>query len=190
MKAKTIVPLAVAAVCGYASLGASSCATSQQTRSTPDQPSSSGSTSAPPKRARLGDAITLQGNTDAGEPAMKVTALKVLDPLAAGQYDTPAAGKRYVGIRVRLTNVGSTTYNDAPSNGATLIITGDEQAQSTILSGGECGTDFVSAAKIAPGESQVGCLPFEVAKGKQPKEFQFTLASGFGNQTGEWRLGS
>lgn len=37
-------------------------------------------------------------------------------------------------------------------------------------------------------ESQQGCIAFELPTGETPREFQFTLDSGFANQTGEWSL--
>lgn len=52
---------------------------------------------------------------------------------------------------------------------------------------GACGADR-PMAKIAPGSSRVGCIAFDVPSGVRPKTFQFTLNSGFGDQTGEWRM--
>jgi hypothetical protein len=132
----------------------------------------------------LGDAITLKGT----DTKMKVTVLEVMDPVPAGQFDQPSKGRRYVGIRVKLRNVGAKAYSDSPSNGAKLIMTGDEQAKSTLLAEGDCSSGFASDVTISPGSQEQGCIPFEVKKGKRPKRFQFGLDSGFGPQTGEWSL--
>ena len=45
-----------------------------------------------------------------------------------------------------------------------------------------------SSVKIAPGSKRAGCLTFEMPKSAKPEEFQFTLDSGFADETGEWQL--
>ena len=169
------------------SMGASSCST--ETKSTADKPSSGGSSdggdSGGSTTAKLGDTITLEGT----DTKMAVTVDRVLDPLSVGQFDQPMnKGNRFVGVAMELRNVGDKTYNDSPSNGATLIVSGDQQADATIVSGGECGGSFASSATIAPGSRRVGCIPFEVPGNTQPRTFQFALDSGFGPQSGEWTL--
>jgi hypothetical protein len=39
----------------------------------------------------------------------------------AGDNITAGKGKRHFGVEVQLTNVGTVTYKDSPSNGATLV---------------------------------------------------------------------
>jgi hypothetical protein len=161
--------------------GAKDCGT--ETTSKPDTGSVPKTERTP--TAHVGQAITLKGNTN----RMQVTVLRVTDPLQGGQYDTPSAGKRYVSVQVELRNVGSQTYDDSPSNGARLIMSDDSQASTTILSGGDCTSDFGSKATVSPGSVEQGCIPFEAKTGTTPKRFQFGLDSGFGPQTGEWSLG-
>jgi hypothetical protein len=138
-----------------------------------------------PQQASVGDTLTLKGH---GGLTMAVTVDQVMDPLQVGQYDQPDTGQRFVGIQISLKNVGSAPYSDSPSNGATLLSTTNEQAQSQIVSGGPCGNDFGSSAKIAPGDSQQGCLAFQMPVRQTAGTFQFTLNSGFGDQTGQWSL--
>jgi hypothetical protein len=45
-----------------------------------------------------------------------------------------------------------------------------------------------SGVKYAPESKRVGCLIFEVGKRAKPAVSQFTMASGFADETGEWRL--
>lgn len=149
-----------------------------------DSADSGGGGDGKPKKASLGDPITLE-STDV---KMRVRTTKTIDPLAGGEFDKPDAGRRYVGVQVELVNVGKTAYDDSPSNGAKLLTATDEQAESTILLAGSCAGDFGSSAKIAPGSRQQGCLPFQVPSAARLKTFQFGLDSGFGPQTGEWRL--
>jgi len=152
----------------------------------PDPDGESSKSADKPKKASVGDVITLEGNDDGSKIAIRL--VKIVDPLSAGEFDQASSGKRYIGVRVRLSNQGSTTYDDAPSNGAALIVSGDEQAESTLLTGGECEGQFGSSAKISSGTKQSGCLAFEAPKTKNPRRFQFTLDSGFGPATGEWTI--
>ena len=161
----------------------SGCSTPTDTVSEPDKAGEGGGEERRPK-AQLGDSLTLEGQ----DSKLQVTTLKVLDPAPAGEFDTPTGGQRYVGIQVALRNVGEKTYIDAPSNGGTLILEDDSQAQSALLSDGACSLGFATDVKISPGSQQQGCLPFEVPGKVNVKTFQFTLDSGFGGQSGEWRL--
>jgi uncharacterized protein DUF4352 len=138
-----------------------------------------------PQKAKVGDTLTLKGN---GGESMAVTVDQVMDPLQVGQYDQPDSGRRFVGIQITLKNVGSAAYSDSPSNGSTLLSNTNEQAKGQIVSGGPCGNDFASSANIAPGDTQKGCIPFEMPVGQTPATFQFTLNSGFADQTGQWSL--
>lgn len=140
---------------------------------------------AKPEVARVGDTLTLSGNEDGLRLAVKV--LEVIDPVGVGQFDQPDAGNRYIGVRVRLTNAGTASYSDSPSNGAKLIDDQDEQQDGSLISG-ECDSDFGASTKIAPGSSRVGCLPFELNASRDPATFQFALESGFGDENGEWDI--
>jgi Domain of unknown function (DUF4352) len=176
-----------AAAFALLAMGADSCST--ETKSTPDSPSSDKQSSSSPakaKSARVGDVITLNGQEDGSKVAIRL--LKIIDPVTSSEFDQAPAGHRYIGVQVRLSNQGTTTYSDSPSNGATLIMSGDEQAESTLLAEGSCSGQFSSSAKISPGTRQTGCIAFEAAKSKKPKRFQFTLDSGFGPATGEWTI--
>jgi hypothetical protein len=137
------------------------------------------------QQAKVGDTLTLTGN-DGESMAVKVDG--VMDPLDVGPDDQADAGQRFVGIQITLKNVGAVAYSDSPSNGSTLLSNTDEQAKDQIVSGGPCGNDFASSAKIAAGQTQQGCVPFEMPVGQTPATFQFTLSSGFANQTGQWSL--
>jgi hypothetical protein len=170
-------------------MGEDSCST--ETKSTPDKPSSGGASngesgeSSDNQTAKLGDTITLEGS----DTKMAVTVNHVLDPPSVGQFDQPLEkGSRFVGVEMTLQNVGDQTYNDSPSNGATLILADDSQAQSTIVTGGECSGGFAESSTISPGSRRNGCIVFEVPGQAAPKTFQFALDSGFGPQSGEWTL--
>lgn len=181
MRAATRSIVACVALVFVAGCGTTDVKTTPETQGTSDS-----SSSTPQKAAGVGDTLTLKGQDD-GEK-MAVTLLGVIDPLSVGEFDSPDKGKRYVGVRIALKNIGTAAYDDSPSNGAALLTRTDEQLDTTIVSGGPCDSPFASSAKIAPGARQQGCIPFEAPRGAKLKTFQFTLASGFGPDAGEWRL--
>lgn len=95
-----------------------------------------------------------------------------------------------MGVEFVLTNTGTSTYSDSPSNGAKLISKGDQQFDSTILSEGPHGGSFASTVKIAPGAKRQGCIPFEVTRGVKVKTLQLALDSGFADEFASERFAS
>jgi len=186
-----------AAVLALGAAGCGSTTTIIKTVSSPsastapaERPSStSASAGGPPSSrspAQIGDTLTLVGQ----ETTLKVRVTSILDPLSGGAYDSPASGKRYVGVQLAVRNVGDHPYSDAVSNGSTIVLRGNQQADPTIVSDGPCGGSFGSDVKIAPGDNRVGCIPFEVPSGVRLRSFQFTPDSGFSDATGEWDISS
>jgi hypothetical protein len=116
---------------------------------------------------------------------MNVRILRVFDPAEAGELDEPPAGKRLVGVEIRLRNVGAKTYSDSPGNGADLVTGGGKAIDATITTGGDC--DTAGSLRVPRGQTRTTCLAFDVPDGARLKYFEFTLNSGFANQTGQWR---
>jgi len=153
--------------------------TPTSTEATDDTPAAQSS----PQETKVGSTISLSG-FDSVKMDVKVT--RVLDPATGGEFDQPSPGTRYVGVEIELKNTGQVAYDDSPSNGATLITNTDEEADAEITLGGTCNSP--SDVKIAPGDTRKVCIPFEVPNAQKARKFQFTLNSGFANETGEWSL--
>ncbi|HEY3959291.1 MAG TPA: DUF4352 domain-containing protein [Solirubrobacteraceae bacterium] len=136
----------------------------------------------------LGDTATLAGERS-GE-RLGVTLLSYRSTITVGEYDTPDSGMKYVGVVLKIKNVGTAPYSDSPSNGATILTASGRQGKTTIIASGECSEGFASGVKIAPGESQEGCIPFELPQEDVAAKLQWTPASGFGEETAEWSISS
>lgn len=136
----------------------------------------------------LGGVATLAGERS-GE-SLEVTLLSYKPTITVGEYDTPDSGMKYVGIVLKIKNVGTVPYSDSPSNGATILTASGHQGKTAIIASGECSEGFASGVKIAGGESQEGCIPFELPQEDAAAKFQWTPASGFGEETGEWSISS
>lgn len=130
----------------------------------------------------VGQPITLRG-IDAGE-RIKVKVVKFLRPLTGGSYEQAPEGRRYVGAVLRLTNVGTARFTDSLHNDSRLILRTGRGLEPD-YNGGWCDAPAVN---ITPGDWRRVCVAFLAPRGVALRAFQFTPNSGFGDDTGEWRL--
>ncbi|MER7772640.1 DUF4352 domain-containing protein [Kitasatospora sp. NPDC096140] len=137
--------------------------------------------------AKVGDTIALKGNDPAD--TADVTLVKVVDNAeGADEFTHPADGKRFVAIQFRIKASGKKAYSDAPGNSA-KVVDAQGQAFGTTIADTKAGPSFQVPANIAPGESALGFVTFEVPKDAKLDKAQFGLDSGFAPQTGQWKLG-
>ncbi|WP_030270812.1 DUF4352 domain-containing protein [Streptomyces sp. NRRL B-24484] len=135
--------------------------------------------------AKVGDTIALKGFEKT--TTADVTVVKVVDNAEGeDEFSKPGDGKRFVAVQFRIKATGK-AYSDAPANSAKLL---DAQGQSftTSLFDTKAGQGFSGSVNIAPGESGLGFLTFEVPKDAALDKVQFTLDSGMADQTGQWKL--
>ena len=146
----------------------------------------SASAKATARPAGIGSVITLSGNTSGEQVA--VTVVRVLSHAQpAGEFDTPKSGDRLYAVQFRLSDTGSAAYSDAPDNGAVVTDAKGQSYQSSIDNAAEC-TSFPGTENIAPGQSGLGCVVFEVPRRAVITQVQFTLDSGMGPDTGQWSV--
>ncbi|PZG04394.1 DUF4352 domain-containing protein, partial [Nonomuraea aridisoli] len=139
-----------------------------------------------PSTAAVGGALTLAGNDPGLE--MTVTVTKLVDPATGDQFSQPGTGRKLVAVELTLENSGQAVYSDSPTNGAVLIDAEGQQYHSTLHDVQE-GQSFGGSATINTGDVRKGVIVFEVPEPARAAKFQFTLNSGFADQTGEWKLG-
>ena len=146
----------------------------------------SASSAAPAGPAKVGGSIALAGLN--GDEKLTVTLVKVADPAKGDdEFSQPAAGKRWVAVQIRVTNTASAAYSDSPSNGAKLIDAQGQQYSET-FGNTTLGPAMDGSVKLAPGQSALGVIVFEVPADAKAAMFQFSLDSGFADQTGQWQL--
>jgi hypothetical protein len=147
---------------------------------------SSGSSGGTTQQATVGTTITLTGNSS-GE-RMGVTVTKVIDNASpTDSFDAAPAGDRLFTVQFRLSDTGSASYSDAPSNGSVVIDTSGQSYQPGFETVDGCQA-FASPENIAPGSSGLGCITFEVPKATKIVSVQFTLDSGMAPDTGQWSV--
>ena len=135
-------------------------------------------------KVALGEEATLS----ALDGEMKVRVTKVIDPLPNPETERPKPGRRFVGVRVTLTNLGKKAYRDAPLNGSMLVTDLPKAANPTILIGGNCPSRLGTKLRMPAGSKKSLCLPFQVKKKAKISAFRFRLNSGYGPETGEWAV--
>ncbi|MCY0933870.1 DUF4352 domain-containing protein [Streptomyces sp. H34-S4] len=136
--------------------------------------------------AAVGDTLDLTGLKN-GE-ALAVTVVKVVDPARAdNEFSTPDAGKRFVAVQFRLKNTGRVIYSDSPANGARLVDTQGQQF-GTAYEDTTAGPGFPGSVIIAPGDTGLGFITFEVPNSSRIFKVQFAMNSGFSGNTGQWEV--
>ncbi|WP_371496598.1 DUF4352 domain-containing protein [Kitasatospora sp. NBC_00374] len=148
--------------------------------------SASAATAATP-RAGVGDTLELAGS-QAGE-RMAVTVTQVVDPaFPSTGFDSPSPGDRLVAVQFRLSNTGTAPYSDSPSNGAQVIDSTGQGFNAVIAGTSTAGPAFPAGVRVAPGESALGFITFDIPARSAVAKVQFTLESGFAAQTGQWTV--
>lgn len=151
----------------------------------PTDTTTTDATSTPSLTATVGKSITVNGNS--GEAA-EATVLGVIDPvnIPPDSIDAPEQGHHMVGVRMLVKSTGTTPLDEAFDNDAKLITADDTSYDAQVTVNGPCISP--SSQRISPGAQRRICLAFEIPDGTRPKTFQFTLDSGFADETGEWTL--
>lgn len=139
-----------------------------------------------PEVAKVGDTISLTGMEDGSK--LDVTAVKVADNAKSGdEFFAPEDGNRWIGVQFQLVNTGSKAYSDSPANGTKVA---DEQGQQfgPTFADITAGPSMSSDVTLKPGAKALGWIVFELPKASKADIVQFTMDSGFADQTGEWKL--
>ncbi|MEV7364265.1 DUF4352 domain-containing protein [Streptomyces sp. NPDC091299] len=137
-----------------------------------------------PDVAKVGDTIGVKGMEDG---KLDVTVMKVVDNAKGGEFSEPTAGTRFYGVQFQLVNTGSKAYSDSPANGAQIADSQGQQFQPTFADI-TAGPSMSADVRLKPGAKALGWIVFEIPKGVKPATVQFTMDSGFSDDTGEWKL--
>ena len=114
----------------------------------------------PARELRIGEGATVAG-ADPGEK-VQVTLLAFMPAIPGGANDHPEFDMQYVGVELRLKNVGSAAYGGAPSESVTVSTNEGQRSKRAVLSEGACSGSFSRELEIAPGASAHGCVPVQI----------------------------
>jgi hypothetical protein len=138
------------------------------------------------KPAGLGATIDV---TDSSGDELAVTLVKVdAEATATDGFSSPRSGNQYYAAQFEIKDVGSSAWNDAPSNCTVVKDVKNQTFQSTIVEAISSGPLMSTTANIAAGDSTLGWIVFEVPKGDAVTKIQFTPDSGMADSTAQWSL--
>lgn len=138
--------------------------------------SSSTAASAAPPAASPGDQLTVQdfnGNT------LAVTAAGLIDPASpTDQFNTPTGGTRLVAAVLRLSNRGPGNISSDANSNATLIGTDGQAYTPSFKAVSECTNFNHGVYTLLSGDSERGCVVFQLPDGVNVRSVQFSLGNG------------
>jgi len=134
----------------------------------------------------MGSPHVLQSN-DGGKVSVNV--LQVIDPATGQDGYVPKPGYRYVGVQIRLGNVGQSVYDDSPENGAILVDDRGEQHYADLAEVTD-GDGFGGHVTLQAEETRAGFIVFQLPQNVRAATFQFALDSGFAQNMAQWTLSS
>jgi hypothetical protein len=126
--------------------------------------------------------------TDGQGNEMSITLVKVIDPAqGADSFTTPDTGKHFVGAEFQVIGKAGTYSDDAILDAALIGSNGQTYTPSFDAIAG-C-TDFTYGSfSIIPGETQVGCVTFQLPQGVAVDRVEWTPVGGFGGAPAIWVL--
>jgi hypothetical protein len=138
----------------------------------------------PPRPATggIGDTITLTG-TNIGV-RLRTTVTGLVDPAEASRQ--PPAGKRYVGVALRLRSTGIAIH-DSPIENALLRYPGGAARPAPGVKAA-CSHGFEATVRIDDQAPARGCLLFALPEDAEPREFVLALETVPAEAGGRWSL--
>ena len=134
-----------------------------------------------PRRPPAGIGSSFEVQDGSGD-TYRVTLVKIIDPAqgAAGPFDTPDSGTRFVGAVFRITGVRGSPKDDDANNDAALVGSNGRTYTCDF-------NDIVGYAnfndgviQVAQGGTTTGAVGFQVPDGVRVTEVQWSSANGFG----------
>ncbi|MDA8321024.1 MAG: DUF4352 domain-containing protein [Actinomycetota bacterium] len=177
----TAVALAAAAAAGFLAAGCSATGHTVTTSTSTAKPASVSH----PATARVGGTLTITGMSSGEKMAVKLVRV-ITDAHGSDQFNTPDKGNRFVAVQFQLTDSGSSAYSDSPDNSAAVIDSKGQTYESDISTVAGC-QSFPGSLNIPVGGTRLGCVVFQVPKTAKITGVQFTLDSGMGPDTGQWK---
>lgn len=171
--------------------GAANASTIHKTTTTTHPEKKSTTTTTKPKKKKkasngVGTTQVVE-NQDKQYEAVKLVA--VIDPAqGADSFTTPDTGKRFVAVEIQVTNRSNGTDSSDANNNLTVVGSNKQDYDADFDAVSEC-TDFNNGAyNVSKGESQVGCVTYQIPTGVGVAKVQYNPNSGFSTNNAEWTL--
>jgi hypothetical protein len=144
-------------------------------------------TSAPPTGTSTGQLGTTLPVSDSSGTQLDVTLKKLIDPASGGsQYSNPAKGNHFVGVKLRLHNTATTTYQNNANNETTITLSNGKTLQADYNPIKGCGNFGNGQITLKSGAASTGCVTFQVPKGQKVTQVSYGNTV-FPGQSADWR---
>jgi len=145
-------------------------------------------TSAPPTGTRTGQLGSTLPVSDTSGTQLDVTLTKVIDPASgASSYSKPASGKHFVGVKLRVQNQASGTYQNNANNETTITLSNGKTLHANYKPIANCGNFDNGQIKVKSGATSTGCVTFQVPKGPKVIEVRYRNTV-FPGTTAQWSI--
>lgn len=119
-----------------------------------------------------------------------MTVVSVVDPDSpANQFESPSAGDRYESVQFRIVNSGTSAYQDDPLSEASAKDAAGQNMQLAFVSSTAAGAQMSSSVNLAPGDTALGFITFDVPAGDRIAQVQYSTEGSL-STTGEWQVGN
>jgi hypothetical protein len=145
-------------------------------------------TTAPPTGTSTGRMGSTLPVGDSSGTQLEVTLKKVIDPASgASSYSNPAKGDQFAGIKLRIQNTATTSYQNNVNNETTIILTNGKTLRADYNPIAGCGNFDNGQITLKSGAASTGCVTFQVPKGQKVTQ------AGYGNtvfpgRKAEWQV--
>lgn len=180
---------ALAAGCGSSAVITSPAQAPSTASTSSNGATSSQATPSSSQKAGVGDTIDLSDSVNGDNIA--VTVVKVVDPdTSTNEFVSPTANSRFESIQFRIVDTGTGSYQDDPLVEISAKDASGQTMQQAIVVSTTAGAQMPPSVSLAPGDTALGFVTFDVPSGDKIAQVQYSLNLGLTGATGEWHIAS
>jgi hypothetical protein len=125
--------------------------------------------------------------SDSSGTKLDVVVEQVIDPASgANTYSNPAAGKHFIGVKLRVQNTATKDYENNANNETTLVLSNQQAKGADYNPIAGCGNFNNGQIKLAGGAAATGCVTFQVPNGQKVATVRYGNTV-FPGTTAQWR---
>lgn len=124
--------------------------------------------------------------SDSSGTKLDVGVEQLIDPAGgANTYSNAAAGRHFVGVKLRVKNTAAKAYENNANNETTITLSSGQAGVADYNPIAGCGNFDNGQIKLASGASTTGCVTFQVPNGQKVATVRYGNAV-FPGTTAEW----
>ena len=112
------------------------------------------------------------------------------NPIVLGTPGAAPAGQRYVGVELTVLSTGTAPYSDSPGTEMSLVSKSTNgpvgEVGPGVTGAGQCATDLSEGVNIASGQTERGCVVFQVPSDEQISLVQYQTQGGASGNLATW----